>query len=302
MNTFFEPILVDNSNWEKVMADSRNHPIRQSNFSQLESVIQVHSMSFKYVWQGDETYVINQKEHHLGSQQFVVVNHQCDCKVRIGGRAPSRGICVDIEEQLFAEAVQHMSQPNELEADKAAIARFFGTAELFSQGTRASEALQTVFQKIVHQENIIYTKEFIVLLTQLIIESQVPLITQYNRLSAAKPSTKKELYDRLSKAKGLLAENPTHQSIMRDIAREVCLSEFRFHHLFKQTFGLTAHQFQHQCLMQKAVALQPLYGSWTAVADALGYPDLATFSKVFKKSHGVSPRQYEGKLRVSYPR
>lgn len=295
MNTFFEPILVDKSNWEKVKADFKNYPIRQSNFSHLESDIHVHSLSFKYVWEGEETYVINQKEHHLSGHQFVVVNRHYDCKVRIGEHVTSRGICVDLDEQLFAEAIQYIAQPDELEADEAAIARFFGTAELFSQETPAPTSLKRIFQKIVNQENTIYTKEFIVLLAKEIIESQVPLIAQYGRLQTAKTATKKELYSRLSKAKSLLAENPTHQNVMRDIAREVCLSEFRFHHLFKRTFGVTAHQFQHQCLMQKAVALQPLYGSWTAVADALGYPDLATFSKVFKKMYGASPMYYTDK-------
>lgn len=292
MHTFFKSILVDKSNWARIQADIKNHPIRQSKFSHLESDIRVHSLSFKYVWEGKETYVINQKEHHLGNHQFVVVNHQNECTVRIGQQAFSQGICVDIEEQLFAEALQHIAQPNELDADNAAIARFLGTSELFSQGTAAPASLKAILQNIASQKDITYTKEFIILLTQEIIQSQVGLIKQYNRLKTAKLSTKKELYYRLTQAKNLLADNPNQQCTMRQIAQEVCLSEFRFHHLFKQTFGLTAHQFQHQCLMQKALTLHQHYGSWTAVADDLGYPDLATFSKVFKKTYGVSPKHY----------
>lgn len=293
MHTFFEPVLVNKSNWESVKANLKKHPIRQSIFSQLESDIRVHSLSLKYVWAGEETYTINQKEHRLGNHYFVLVNHQHDCTVRIRQGTVSRGLCIDIEEQLFAEALQHLAQPNELDADKAAIARFFGTAELFSQSTLAPGTLQASLQHIVHQKEMIYTREFIVLLTQQIIESQSALIGHYNRLHTAKLSTKKELYHRLHKAKSLLAENPSQQNVMRQIAREVCLSEFRFYHLFRQTFGLTAHQFQHRCLMQKAVALRPAHASWTAVADLLGYPDLATFSKVFKKMYGVSPKEYE---------
>lgn len=293
MHTFIEPILVDKSNWARVQADIKNHPIRQSKFSHLESGIHVHSISFKYVWEGKETYVINQKEHHLTNHQFVVVNHQNECTVRIGQQAFSQGICIDVEEHLLAEALQYMAQPNELDTDNAAIARFFGTAELFSQGTTAPASLKAILQNIANKKDIIYTKEFIILLTQEIIQSQTELIKQYNRLKTAKLSTKKELYHRLAKAKNLLADNPTQQSVMRQIAQEVCLSEFRFHHLFKQTFGLTAHQFQHQCLMQKALTLHQDHSSWTAVADALGYPDLPTFSKVFKKMYGVSPKYYE---------
>lgn len=291
-HSFFEPILVNRSNWEYVKNNLANHPIRRSQFSNLESNIKIESLSLKYVWQGQETYFINQKEHVLGNHQYILVNKQNDCRVFISHLVMSQGICIDIEEKLFYEALQFFSWPNDLETECNDYVRFFQTNELFSQGLSAPKSLTRLLSQLSHSSDTIFTKEFIVLLTQEIIESQSDLITQYNRLQTVKLSTKKELYQRLLKARGLIASNANQQDLMRQIAKEVCLSEFRFHHVFRQAFGLTAHQFHHHCLMEKALDLYKQLGSWTAVADRLHYADLATFSKVFKKKYGICPRDY----------
>lgn len=69
-----------------------------------------------------------------------------------------------------------------------------------------------------------------------------------------------------------------------------------FHHLLESSFGITAHQFQHQMLMQKALNMhQKQAYSWTTIADRLGYPDVQTFSKVFKKTYSVAPSFYENR-------
>jgi AraC family transcriptional regulator len=79
------------------------------------------------------------------------------------------------------------------------------------------------------------------------------------------------------------------------MASTVHLSAFHFARLFKDTVGLSPHQFVLQMKIDQAKKLlRQKQESITDVAYALNFTDQAHFCNTFKKIAGISPRQFAG--------
>lgn len=77
------------------------------------------------------------------------------------------------------------------------------------------------------------------------------------------------------------------------MAHRLNLSEDHFIRLFKETFGITPHQFLQRVRHHEAIKyLRESDLKIEYIGKRVGYEDLHHFSHVFKKWQGVSPRQY----------
>lgn len=67
--------------------------------------------------------------------------------------------------------------------------------------------------------------------------------------------------------------------------------------IFKKQYGITPHQYQIQVRMEHAQWLLDNTGlSVEQVADSVGYRDFSAFYRSFRKSTGISPREWKQKL------
>ncbi|NTZ04962.1 AraC family transcriptional regulator [Burkholderia metallica] len=91
----------------------------------------------------------------------------------------------------------------------------------------------------------------------------------------------------------LMHEETTHPWTLEELARRVGLSRTALAERFRETMGDTPLNHLRTLRMQRAVQLltetdRPL----DAVATAVGYRDAFSFSKVFKRSVGLSPKDF----------
>lgn len=98
----------------------------------------------------------------------------------------------------------------------------------------------------------------------------------------------------LRRALEFIHANLSDDLSIEDLAREAYLSAFHFSRLFKNTLGLTPHQFVLQARIERAKQLivQSPRPNLTQIGLNVGFFDQAHFTKSFKREVGATPRKF----------
>lgn len=105
--------------------------------------------------------------------------------------------------------------------------------------------------------------------------------------------------DRIEKAKNYLDENFDEKLRIEIIAKDIGLSRKHFSEKFKQIYGVSPKKY----LIDKKISharylLEQTDLSVKGIADMMGYPDMYTFSRQFKKMTGYAPTRYRENKQV----
>ncbi len=105
-------------------------------------------------------------------------------------------------------------------------------------------------------------------------------------------NSNKELFDRLSKAKNAIDEDISRKININALAKEATLSEFHFYRSFKNAFGISPYQYVLNKRLEKSMELLK-EGKFmlTEIAYQVGFNDIYSFSKSFKKHFNSCPSQ-----------
>lgn len=110
------------------------------------------------------------------------------------------------------------------------------------------------------------------------------------KVKANKASTQKEVFRRILTAYEYIVSNTNRQISIKELSRVSALSEFHLYRSFKYIFGKSPHQFIIHHRMKKAkFLLEKKQLNPSEVAFTMNFPDLPTFSKLYKKTFGVPP-------------
>ena len=114
-----------------------------------------------------------------------------------------------------------------------------------------------------------------------------------SRLPAVRRATREELLRRVLRGRDFLLSHLSESVPLKDAARVACLSPFHFHRAFQAAFHETPHQHAMRHRLERARRL--LYGtdrSVTEVCLEAGFESLGSFSTLFRRTYGASPRDY----------
>jgi AraC family transcriptional regulator len=121
-------------------------------------------------------------------------------------------------------------------------------------------------------------------------------------LPGARPATRAEYYERLSRARDFMESHLEAPLDLRGISAEAFLSPHHFLRLFKQVYKETPHQYLTRRRIERAQRL--LLRADLPVTDvcyAVGFESLGSFSWLFRKRVGLSPDQYRKENRLPRP-
>ena len=98
----------------------------------------------------------------------------------------------------------------------------------------------------------------------------------------------------LERVMSVINKNVTNSDLNVDmIAEEVGISRVHLHRKMKELTGLTPHDFIRNIRMKKAATLLSSGDmNVSEIMYACGFSNAASFSTVFKKMYGMSPREY----------
>jgi AraC family transcriptional regulator len=115
---------------------------------------------------------------------------------------------------------------------------------------------------------------------------------EHQRVPAIKAATREEIYRRLNRGRAALDAMSSQAVRLDDAAREACLSPFHFHRLFKEVFRETPHEYGLRRRLERAARLlQETRLPVTQICLDTGFSSLGSFSTLFRRRFGVSPRE-----------
>lgn len=117
-----------------------------------------------------------------------------------------------------------------------------------------------------------------------------------SRLSAVRASTREELLRRVLRGRDCLLSRMDEPVSIADAACAACISRYHFFRAFRAAFGVTPHQFLTTQRLERARML--LRGGKQTVSEVClesGFQSLASFSSLFRRHFGVSPKDVQRK-------
>src|SRR5205085_7106311 len=121
--------------------------------------------------------------------------------------------------------------------------------------------------------------------------SQRSLKREIGNLPAVRASTREELWRRVNRARDYLHAHLSASISLSDVAAAACLSPFHLLRVFQAIFRQTPHQYLNHCRLERAkFLLEKTRIPVTAICLECGFTSLGSFSALFHKSCGMSPR------------
>lgn len=257
-------------------------------------------LSIKCVVRGSEVHEVRGIPYEVDPGTYLLLNHGQRYASRISSETEGETFSVFFERRFAERALRSLVEPaNELldEPNAAAQHPVRFVESLHPHDAVLSKLLGRVGQATGFgkpDDRWLDERLFAVLARLLCLHTD--LLQQVDVLPAVRASTRLEQYRRLRRARDFIDANFTHGLSLEEIGRIACLSEFHLLRLFKKAFGLTPHQYTTRKRLEHARAL--LEGTDLPVSEVcqrVGYESLGSFSHLFRRHFGASPR----KLRVA---
>ena len=112
-------------------------------------------------------------------------------------------------------------------------------------------------------------------------------------LPSVRFSTRQEMYKRVSKARDYMHSCYGEDINIETLAGVACLAPFHFLRTFKQVFQITPHQMLTKIRLEQAQNL--LLNTTDSVSQIglnIGFDNLSSFTRLFTKAFGASPRKF----------
>ena len=137
-------------------------------------------------------------------------------------------------------------------------------------------------------------RDFYAVAEQLVVERQ-QADALVAKLPALRAATRQELYRRLLRGRDFILSTLDRPVLLADVAREACLSPYHFHRTFTRAFRETPHAYLTRQRLEKARLMLGQGGrSVTEVCFECGFESPTSFSQLFRRRFGASPREFLG--------
>ncbi len=277
-------------NNQTLYSDDRKNAIRVSNIQKIETEIPFSGFAAKLVISGMEKYYIGNKKFEVTAGEYILGNSQTFANIAINDPQGVKGLCVDISEEVISEVASFHFE-NDSDFQKYLFSEKLLVNKYKQQNTILGYALAELVE-ISEAENAqkkAFKAEIFYSLAEAMITDQVAIFNQLSNLKFKKNITNHETFLKLEECREFILENYLNDLDTDKLALLAGMSKYHFIRTFKITFNVTPYQLliQKRLLLAKELLIKktPLL----QVTQAIGFSDLAAFSKAYKKYFGYSP-------------
>jgi AraC family transcriptional regulator len=244
------------------------------------TVIAAAAPSVKLVLEGEELYQVGGRRIRVQAGEFLYLEPGADC---LGvNRGETIGLCL----MLPIAAGLAAAMPAET--------RFGRALALSTRTSSLGQRLQGWGREIARNPALGITlaprivAEVGLALQEPLAASRVAM----DSLKAAKPSTRRELYQRLERARAFLHQHADRNVALAELANVAGLSQFHLARYFRTAFGSAPIAYHRALRLERAAELVGGGGSVTQAAEAAGYSDATALTHAFRRHFGQAPQQW----------
>lgn len=295
-------ICIDDNNKHLIQQPANANQTYYSRLYQGASNNSFRNVSIKYVIEGLEHYRIDREEYSLSAGQLLLANQQPNGSVYFDSEEIAVGVCIDIHPGTMYDALRTMNRfyrqdPDKLLEHQDKTQLIFDHVYNIKQSPlrRKIQPLERALVNNLMPEPL--DEDWYFELAELIAIQESEHNRALRALDSVKASTRQEIYRRLLQGRRYMDEHFLQNPLISEVAQHCCMSEFHFFRSFKQAFRSTPHQYMLRKRLELASKLIR-FGDMnlSQVAAECGFPDLAAFSKTFKKHFQMAPSRYAAAL------
>lgn len=246
------------------------------------SVIGAPSPSLKLVLEGEERYTVDGRTVSVGPGQFLYLDAGTPC---LGtNRTETTGLCLLIPPR-GGEAGRGIANHDPV----------LGRSLVLSTRTSAmGRTLEDYGRRIARNPALgaSLAGELIARVEYAIAEPLAESRAAMDGLKAVKPSTRRELYRRLERARGFLHAHDDRGVTLGEMAAVAGLSQFHLARYFKAAFGRAPISYHRDLRLARAAELLREGHSIASAAEATGYSDQVALSHAFRRRYGAPPQSW----------
>jgi AraC family transcriptional regulator len=254
------------------------------------------TLSLKSVTRGAALYVTPRGRHLVTEDSFLVLNHDQEYSLDFQGPWTTETLSPFFQPGLVEHVADSLATPLARQLDEIATRT---PATDFCERIYPKRGRIAVLLRRIHRGlgasaacGLWLEDQFYALATALV-ELRRDVYKEVEQFPGQRPATRAELYRRLYRGRDFLSSCYAERVSVTQAAKAAHLSPYHFHRMFKLAFQQTPNQFLQERRLAAARRLllateQPV----TSICLAVGFESLGSFSSLFHRRFGLSPRQF----------
>jgi len=280
--------MTFNATTFQTINSKKNVAVRTA-LNSFEGTVSSSGLSIKLPLNGVEHYRIGKSEYAIQPGNFLLVNKGQEIGCRLKSKQNIESICIYLDSALYTEIHERLHSKDPLDFSSASHEVPVLPEKYYMLDCELSESLR----RLSHQKSLdTLTEEDFILLTEKLAFHQLDQKRMISSIEALNYITKKELLIRLRTARSFIFDNYDRDINLDDIAQVSYLSKYHLLRSFKDVYKITPYQALLKRRIDKAAELLRQEHRIQDVAIRCGFNDRRSFSRVFKKMHGVTPSNF----------
>ncbi|CAM1360927.1 conserved hypothetical protein [Tenacibaculum litoreum] len=241
--------------------------------------------TLKYVIEGSKCYNLNNKDIHVSSGQYLILN---DNNINTKAFQGTKGFSLFLSHQLISEIYNNLYSNSNYSLD------FFE----FPQSSYNSEVGNQLYKTIFLFNNNpsvfkLQMHDLFIKLSEVVIKEQVDLEKRFSELKIIKYNTKKEIFKHVISTKEFINDNFNLKVTLEKLSTSIGVSKYYLHRLFSEVTGNTPLEYLTFVRLKNAQQqLEHSKKSVFEIAIDCGFDNTPYFSNIFKSYFGISPTTY----------
>lgn len=246
-------------------------------------VVPATAPTLKLILDGEVRYAFDGRTVVVRAGEYLYLDAGSACVVHT--RAATIGICIGVPQLSCTAAGEAM------DAHDPVLGR---SLVLSSRASAMGRTLEYYGRKIANDPTLgdALAGDLVASVEYAIAEPLAESRAAIDGLKAAKPSTRRELYRRLERARGFLHDHDDRNVTLGEMASIAGLSQFHLARYFKSAFGQAPISYHRDLRLARAAELLRGGHSVASAAEATGYSDQVALSHAFRRRYGAPPQSW----------